>query len=368
MLENVKILAVDDDNFNLHIIQAMLQNSGARIYTANDGQQALDFLAENPDVDIVLLDLQMPVMNGFEALEKIKQSFKYMNIPVIVVTADQQEVTKVLSIGANDFIPKPFNPDELRLRVMNHVKIKKYQDIMNDINMVLEKEVTKKTADLKEALSLSKEAEYEISLRLGRASEFRDMETGMHIKRISEMSKALALLAGLSEEEAEVLRFASPLHDVGKIGIPDRILLKPGRLDEEEMRVMKHHTTIGGKILSEGEHFRSIEAGRIVALQHHEKWNGSGYPVGLSGENIHIFARIVMIADIFDALASERPYKKSFSLEKILEIMEEGRGEFFDPALLQLFLDNLQTFLDIRESLKDREEEHDHINELLMMA
>ena len=368
MLENIKILAVDDDNFNLQILQAMLQGSGALIHTAVDGRQALDFIDANSDVDIVLLDLQMPVMNGYEALEKIKNNPSLINLPVIVVTADQQEVTKVLALGANDFIPKPFNPDELKLRVMNHVKIKKYQDIINNVNAMLEKEVARKTADLKEALSLSKEAEYEISLRLGRASEFRDMETGMHIKRISEMSKALALLAGLTEDEAELLRFASPLHDVGKIGIPDRILLKPGRLDEDEMRIMKLHTTIGGRILSEGERFRSIEAGRIVALQHHEKWDGSGYPEGFKGQDIHIFARIVMIADIFDALASDRPYKKSFPLEKILQIMEEGRGEFFDPSLLQIFLDNLQTFLDIRERLKDQEEGGDHLKDLLMMA
>ncbi len=368
MLDHIKILAVDDDNFNLQIIEAILQNTSSNIHTASDGQQALDFLEANTDVDIVLLDLQMPVMNGFEALEKIRQSLKFMNIPVIVVTADQQEVTKVLALGANDFIAKPFNPDELRLRVMNHVKIKKYQDIMNDVNTVLEKEVAIKTADLKAALALSKEAEYEVSIRLGRASEFRDMETGMHIKRISEMSKELALLAGLPEEDAELLRLASPLHDVGKIGIPDRILLKPGRLDDAEMRIMKLHTTIGGRILSEAERFRSLEAGRIVALQHHEKWNGSGYPEGFKGEEIHIFARIVMVADIFDALASDRPYKKAFPLDKILEIMEEGRGDFFDPRLLQLFQDNLQTFLDIREQLKDKEDEHDPLMDLMSIA
>ncbi len=365
MLDNIKILAVDDDNFNLQIITAMLQDTSADINTANNGQEALDFLESNPDTDIVLLDLQMPVMDGFEALNRIKQSFKLMKIPVIVVTADQQEVTKVLGLGANDFIPKPFNPDELRLRVMNHVRSKKYQDIINNINVVLEKEVAKKTAALQAALTLSKEAEYEISLRLGRASEFRDMETGMHIRRISEISKVMALLAGLSDEDAELLRCASPLHDVGKIGIPDRILLKPGRLDEEEMRIMKMHTTIGGRILADGERFRSLEAGRIVALQHHEKWDGSGYPEGLSGESIHISARIVMIADVFDALASDRPYKKAFPMPKILEIMQEGEGVFFDPRLLGLFLENIQQFIEIRDRLKDKELEDDPLLELM---
>jgi putative two-component system response regulator len=368
MLADVKILAVDDDNFNLQIIQAMLEDMAATIYTANNGQEALDLLESIPGIDIVLLDLQMPVMDGFEALQRIKLNFTLMHIPVIVVTADQQEVTRVLELGANDFLAKPFNPDELRLRVMNHVRSKKYHDIISNMNATLETEVAKKTADLRDALALSQEAEYEICLRLGRASEFRDMETGMHTRRISEMSKALALLAGLPEEQAELLRFASPLHDVGKIGIPDRILLKPGKLDETEMQIMKLHTTIGGRILSEGERFHSLEAGCTVALQHHEKWDGSGYPAGLKGEEIHIFARIVMITDVFDALASDRPYKKAFPIEKILTIMEEGRGSFFDPHLLQLFLDNLQQFVAIRDRLKDQQEESDPLLELLSIT
>jgi len=365
MFDDIKILAVDDDNFNLQIIKAMLEEVSATIYTAGNGKEALELLDATPDIDIVLLDLQMPVMNGFETLQRIKLNATQMNIPVIVVTADQQEVTRVLGLGANDFLAKPFNPDELRLRVMNHIQSKRYQDIANNMVMLLDQEVAKKTADLQEALELSQEAEYEICLRLGRASEFRDMETGMHTRRISEISKSLALLAGLSEEEAELLRFASPLHDVGKIGIPDRILLKPGRLDENEMQIMKLHTTIGGRILSEGERFPSLEAGQIVALQHHEKWDGSGYPTGMKGEDIHIFARIVMVADVFDALASDRPYKKAFPIEKIVEIMEEGREQFFDPRLLQLFMDNLPQFIEIRERLKDQQEDVDPLLELL---
>lgn len=182
------------------------------------------------------------------------------------------------------------------------------------------------------------------------------------------MSKALALLAGLPEDQAELLRFASPLHDVGKIGIPDRILLKPGKLDETEMQIMKLHTTIGGRILSEGERFHSLEAGCTVALQHHEKWDGTGYPAGLKGEEIHIFARIVMITDVFDALASDRPYKKAFPIEKILTIMEEGKEIFFDPRLLRLFLDNLQEFIAIRDRLKDQQEETDPLLELLSIT
>jgi len=191
------------------------------------------------------------------------------------------------------------------------------------------------------ALALSREAEYEICVRLGRAAEFRDLETGQHTRRISEMAAALAGLAGFSQEMTELLRFAAPLHDVGKVGIPDQILLKPGKLDEQEMETIRLHTILGDKLLAEAGSFPALELGRVIALQHHEKWDGSGYPAGLHGEEIAIVARIVTIVDIFDALLSERPYKQPFSLEKTVAIMEEGRGSFFDPKLLQLFLDQL---------------------------
>ena len=368
MFEEFTVLLVDDDNFNLMIMQGMLEETNATILTARNGEEALQQLEANPQLDIMLLDLQMPVMDGFQVLQLVRQNTRLHTLPVIVVTADQQEVTRVLGMGANDFLPKPFNPDEMRMRVKNHVRTKRYQDLINNMNAVLEQKVAEKTVALREALALSQEAEYEICLRLGRASEFRDMETGMHTRRISEMSKELALLAGLSERDAEVLRLASPLHDVGKIGIPDRILLKPGKLDDTEMQIKKLHTTIGGRILSEGDRFSSLSAGQIVALQHHEKWDGCGYPHGLKGEEIHIFARIVMVADIFDALASDRPYKKAFPLEKIVDIMEEGKGQFFDPRLLQLFMDNLPQFVAIREQLKDQQDEPDPLLELLSIT
>jgi putative two-component system response regulator len=175
----------------------------------------------------------------------------------------------------------------------------------------------------------------------------------MHTLRISYLSCELAELAGLSEEKCEVLRYASPLHDVGKIGIPDRILLKPGILTENEFEIMRMHTTIGGKILSNAARYPVIEAGRIVAEQHHERWNGSGYPNRLSGTDIHIFGRIVMVVDIFDALVSERPYKKAFSLEQTIDMMVKDRSIFFDPGLLDLFVNNLDRFVAINNSLQD---------------
>jgi putative two-component system response regulator len=308
-------------------------------------------------------------MDGFTALSTLKRHLVWREIPVIVITASRSEVTHTLALGANDFLAKPYDAEELRLRVMNHVRTKKLHDLSNDLNNVLEAEVLRKTAALREALAQAQEAEYEITLRLGRAAEFRDLETGMHTRRISEMSTVLAELAGLSPEECKTLRYASPLHDVGKVGIPDRILLKPGKLTDEEMKIMRLHSVIGGKILGESCRYPSLEMGQIVALQHHEKWDGSGYPDGIAGETIHIFARIVMVVDIFDALASERPYKPALPLEKVVSIMTEGRGNFFDPTLLDLFLEHLERFVTIRETLQDRPQEEDSpFSELQFLA
>ncbi|NVN89740.1 MAG: response regulator [Desulfuromonadales bacterium] len=361
MFDNITILAADDDSMNLEMLEIMLSELGARLLKAENGQQTLDVLKTEPNIDVVLLDLEMPVMDGFETIKQIKQSFRWRDIPVIVVTAGASEVTRTLALGANDFIAKPYNPDELRLRVMNHVRTKRLSDLAKEMNDVLEGEVVKKTAALKKALDMSKEAEFEISMRLGRAAEFRDQETGMHIRRISELSKHLALLYGISEEQCEVLRFASPMHDVGKIGIPDRILCNPGKLNQSEFDIIKLHTEIGAKILSDAERYPVIKAGHIIALQHHEKWDGSGYPSGLKGEEIHIFARIVSIVDVFDALTSKRPYKDAFPFDKAMSIMEEGRGVFFDPELLDLFLNNVESFIAIREKLKDTPDQQSHI-------
>jgi len=359
MPEVIKILAVDDDVFNLEIIKHMLSELECNFTSARNGYEALETLKADPDIDIILLDLEMPVMNGFETIRRLKQSVTWKDIPVIVVTSSSNDVTRTLALGANDFLAKPYNPDELRLRVMNHVRSKKLTDFARDMNQILEKEVIKKTAALKNALNLSQETEYEISIRLGKAAEFRDKETGMHTRRISEMSKRLGMLAGLDNEQCEVLHKASPLHDVGKIGIPDRILLKPGKLDFDEFEIMKQHTIIGGTILSDSGRYQLLNFGAIIALQHHEKWDGSGYPHGLKKNEIHEYARIVSIVDVFDALTSERPYKKSFALDKVIRIMEKGRAEFFDPDLLTLFFQNIDNFIVIKEMLKDAPEYQD---------
>jgi len=360
MTDIIKILAVDDDLFNLEIVKHILSDIDCQFIKAFNGCEALIALEANPDTDLILLDLEMPVMDGYETIQKLKQNFTWKDIPVIVVTSGSNEVTRILALGANDFLAKPYNPDELRLRVMNHVRGKKLTDFARNMNQVLEHEVIKKTAALKNALNLSQEAEYEISIRLGKAAEFRDKETGMHTRRISEMSKQLGALAGLDREQCELLYKASPLHDVGKIGIPDKILLKPGKLDAEEYRIMKQHTTIGGTILSGSGQYQVLNTGAIIALQHHEKWNGSGYPHGLKGNDIHKFARIVSIVDVFDALTSERPYKKSFPLAMAIDVMEKGKANFFDPDLLTLFMENVDNFIVIKEMFKDTSVSREH--------
>jgi putative two-component system response regulator len=351
-----RILAVDDIDYNLELIKDIFHDEvDLIIITANNGKEVFDVLQDKNDIgiDLILLDLSMPIMDGFEVLEKLQVDSILSLIPVIVVTANADEKIRALQLGASDFISKPYDIVELKLRATNYIHIGQYQRYLNKTNLYLEKKVTERTLQLQQALALSKKTEYEISLRLGKASEYRDTETGMHIKRMSLYSERLAQLFGLDEYACELIRYAAPLHDVGKVGIRDNILLKPGKLTDEEFETMKMHTLIGGEILNNSDEFPVIKIGKIIALQHHEKYDGTGYPNGLKRKEIHLYARIVAIADVFDALSSERVYKKAFSLEDTLKIMEEGRGTHFDPELFDLFKHNLCDFIEIKEQYKD---------------
>lgn len=353
----IKVLAVDDQEFNLDLIElAFMEIANVQITRAVNGREALDVLLADPHYSVILLDLAMPVMDGFETLKRLKGNPLWKQIPTIVVTANSEEKHRALREGASDFLSKPIDVEELKLRTLNYAKIKEYQDNLADVNRLLEEKVQQRTAELQDALAFAKKTEYEISARLGKASEYRDMETGMHIKRMSHYSAALAKLAGLSDEEVELILYASPLHDIGKVGIPDRILLKPGRFTPEEFEIMKLHATLGGKMLETDGNYPVIDAGRIIALQHHEKIDGTGYPLGLKGDNIHIHARIVSIADVFDALSSERVYKKAFSVEETLQILRDGAGSHFDAELVELLVGNLEVFLGIKEAFPDEEE------------
>lgn len=344
-----KILAVDDEPFNLDLIElAFLDAENIALQTATNGEEALSAVSKN-DFDVILLDLRMPVMDGLTTLTHLKSDPNHKDIPVIVVTANAEEKNRALALGANDFLAKPIDTEELKLRTLNHAELFVHKRHLDDL-------VEEKTRQLSQALLQAKATEYEISLRLGRASEYRDLETGMHIKRMSRYSALLGRLYGFTPEQEELLLYAAPLHDIGKIGIPDAILLKPGKLDEKEFGLMKEHTTIGKLMLDDAEDYPVIDKGKIIAHQHHEKYDGTGYPNSLRGEEIDIFARIVAIADVFDALSSKRVYKDAFPLEKTLSIMKEGSGEHFDPKLLDLFIDNIDQFLAIQAELPDEDE------------
>ncbi|MCK9491592.1 MAG: response regulator [Sulfurimonas sp.] len=355
MMDNFSILAVDDEPFNLDLIEAaFLEYTNVKITNAVNAQEALDLL-EQKKFDVVLLDISMPMMDGMEALKIIKQNPKLKLLPILMVTANTERESEALKLGASDFISKPYDIEVLCARTLNYAKLNRYHEQIINQTEILEKQVQLRTIELQEALKLSKETEYEISIRLGRASEFRDLETGGHIKRMSLYSELLARLYGLDKEESELVLYAAPLHDIGKVGIPDKILLKPGRFEPHEFEIMKQHSVIGAKMLEGAERFPVINAGRIIALQHHEKWDGTGYPNGLSGKDIHIYARIITVADVFDALSSKRCYKEAMELEKVLSIMKQDSGTHFDPLLITLFLNNLDEFLKIKEKYRDED-------------
>ncbi len=355
-METIHVLAVDDEPFNLDLIELSFMDVPDIILTkAINGKDAIEQLTVTTP-DIILLDLRMPVMDGFETLQHIKNDANFSDIPIIIITANAEEKNKALHLGANDFIAKPIDTVELKLRTFNHARLFKVQQELKEINISLDSLVQKRTKELKKSLQHAKETEYEISIRLGRASEYRDLETGMHIKRMSHYSALLGRLWGMSPEEEQLLLYSSPLHDIGKIGIPDAILLKPGKLNDDEFLLMQEHTTIGASMLEGGESYPIIKYGQIIAEQHHEKYDGSGYPKGLKAEAIHVYARIVAIADVFDALTSKRVYKDAFSVEKATAIMLEDRSKHFDPALLDLFLANIELFLQIKEDFSDNNE------------
>lgn len=355
-MSTINILAVDDEPFNLDLIElAFLDSTHVKLTKATNGKEGLEKVL-SLDIEVILLDLRMPVMDGLEMLEKLKSDSKLSKIPVIVVTANSEEKHKALSMGANDFLSKPVDVEELKLRTFNQASFYKAQKELESMNVNLDKLVEQRTTELNIALKHAKETEYEISLRLGMASEYRDLETGMHIKRMSHYSALLGHLFGMDEEEEELLLYSSPLHDIGKIGIPDAILLKPGKLDENEFLFMQQHAHIGGLMLKDGENYPIIKAGQIIASQHHEKYDGTGYPEGIKGKEIHIYARIVAIADVFDALSSKRVYKPAFELTKTLAIMKEGRGTHFDPELIDLFMENIEKFLEIQKDFPDTDE------------
>lgn len=351
-----KILIVDDLQENVRLLNSLLRSMGYYdIYTSTDPREVLG-LYKDTKPDLVLLDLNMPHLDGFQVMEQIMEVEKdsYASIMILTAQADQKVRIKALEAGAQDFLSKPFDLIEVNLRIRKMLEIKNLNKQVLENNLNLEKAVQKRTLELQEKTLELEETRMETIYRLGRAAEFRDNDTGMHVVRMSRFSQKLAEKFGLNHEQCEQILHASPMHDVGKIGIPDRVLLKPGKLNDEEWEIMKTHSAIGAQILSRGKH-KLTKLAKTIALCHHEKWDGSGYPNGLSGSKIPLEARIVSIADCFDALTSERPYKQAWSIEDAMKEMDRVNGISFDPDLMKAFHEILPDILKLKNELPDEE-------------
>ena len=356
MKEKPKVLVVDDEDRNLRLMEAMLLPLGYEVSLAHDGEEALEKVREIPP-DVILLDIMMPKIDGFEVAKKLKEGEGSKIIPIVMVTALREvEVrVKALEMGADDFLAKPVDKTELQARVNSLLKVKAYNDHMRNYQKELEAEVARRTKQLRQALEKIKVASLDTIFRLSQAAEYKDEDTGAPIGRISHYSAAVARKMSLDDEPVESILYASPMHDVGKIGIPDRILLKPGKLNSDEWEIMKQHTIIGAQIL-QGSDAEFIKLAEVIALTHHEKWDGSGYPKGLRGSKIPLAGRITAIVDVFDALTSKRPYKEPFPLEKSFSIIKEDRGSHFDPEVVDAFFAAEDEIVSIKEKYKDEHE------------
>ena len=316
-----RLLLVDDEPTNLQVLRHVLQ-ADYRLLFATDGARALQVAREQLP-QLILLDIMMPGMDGYAVCRALKADPATAGIPVIFITAlnDSQDETAGFDVGGVDYLTKPVSPPVVRARVRTHLSLVRMEEL--------------------------RETRLQIVQRLGRAAEYKDNETGMHVIRMSHFSQLLALAAGCSPAWAEDLLNAAPMHDVGKIGIPDAVLRKPGPLDAAEWDTMRRHTEIGAEII--GEHPSGVlQLAREIALAHHEKWDGSGYPRGLAGEAIPLSARIVAIADVFDALTTRRPYKEPWPVQEAMNHIAAQAGKHFDPALVALFAPLLPQLLEIR--------------------
>ncbi len=343
------VLIVDDQIENVDLLRRALSRSGyTNLYSTTDSREASALYATHAP-DIVLLDIMMPYVDGFEVMAQIQALSKEDYAPILVLTADDQRETRIkaLKCGAKDFLTKPIDRTEVLTRIRNILEVRLLHKKVLRQNEVLEDRVIERTRELHES-------RLEIMRRLARAAEFRDTDTGAHITRMSLYCAELGRAAGMDAQECDLLLSASALHDIGKIGIPDRVLLKPGPFDTEETALMREHVSIGAQIL-DGSESTLIQYAATIARTHHERWDGTGYPEGLRGEAIPLEGRIVAICDVFDALTSSRPYKKAWSVDRALGELQRGAGVQFDARLVRLFQSILPRILAVKTQFEARE-------------
>lgn len=341
-VEKQTILVVDDTPENIDVLVGTLKGS-YNVKAAINGTMALKIAKSSPP-DLILLDVMMPGIDGYEVCRQLKADLTTKDIPIVFVTAKigVEDELKGLELGAVDYITKPISPPIVQARVQTHLAL-------HDQNRELDRKVRLQTAQLHET-------RLQIIQRLGKAAEFKDNETGMHVIRMSKYSYVLAKAAGLSEADSELLMNAAPMHDIGKIGIPDNILKKPGKLTDEEFDTMRTHCVIGADVIGDDSSELLILA-KEIALTHHEKWNGFGYPNKISGEDIPLTGRITAITDVFDALTSVRPYKKAWTTEDAVALLEKEAGEHFDPKLVPLFVKSLPEIIAIKDKYAEKFDE-----------
>ena len=358
-LSDAAILVVDDQPANVALLERILSGSGFQNCHSTTDPRQVEALVRSVKPDLMLLDLQMPHIDGFEVMRLLETVPEGEGLPIVILTADITSEAKhaSLGMGARDFLTKPLDAIEVMLRVKNLLETRFLQEQLKDHNELLEVRVRDRTQDLWQTISRLEKAEYDLVIsqeetirRLSIAAEFRDDETARHIVRMSHYTAFLASQAGIDEETCRAIRTASQMHDVGKIGTPDNILLKPGRLTPKERAIMERHAEDGWSIL-EGSDSELLQLAAEIACSHHEKVDGSGYPNKLSGDDIPQIGRIAAIADVFDALSSDRVYRPAFPLPEVWRMMRAGRGSHFDADLLDLFLDSMDGVLTIKDGV-----------------
>ncbi|HNV46034.1 MAG TPA: response regulator [Spirochaetota bacterium] len=337
----LQAVSVDDERTNLMVVEAMARDLGIAVRSFRDPRAALDFVAGN-DIDLAFVDYLMPEMDGVELITRIRAH--HADVPVVMITSvedDNRLKVRAIEAGATEFLTKPLGSAEFRARVRNLVELRTAQLVLRDRAALLEREVRAATAAIRDR-------EYESLIVLARVAEYKDRETAAHIIRVGEYARIIAASLGEPDEVQDVIFNAAPLHDIGKIGIPDAILQKDSGLSAEEVAVMRSHPRIGHGILKDS-HSPYLQAGALVSLTHHEKFDGSGYPDGLAGEAIHLYGRIVAVSDVFDALTARRHYKEPWTIDDSLAYLARESGAHFDPRLVEHFVANLDAVLAVRE-------------------